>query len=210
MVIDKDIGGVSSHARTDDAKASLTQGMSLTALARLFKMDKKTVGLRMEGVNPSGKRMGYPVFHIRDAASRLTPPADDDIIRLIKEMPAHRLPMKIRKEFWDAALARQKYELNAGNLWRTDQIFDVFVEVFKTLRTSINLFSDAIEREVGITEPQRNIIITMTDEILSNMSKSLIARKDLAKFGSSKNMNEDGSDDTMDYSFLDSGGNPDE
>jgi len=186
--------GATAHHRSSEATVSLMEGLSKTALAKLFRIDKKTVGVRLAGVKPVGERNSYPVYDIADAASVLAAPTDEQVVRLIEQMPPHKLPVKIRKEFWDSALSRQKYEEKAGDLWRTEEIYDALTEVFKIIRSSVNLFSDKVDREVGLDEAQRALIIDMSDELLIETARKLVSSEEFAKFENSLIQGEDGSD----------------
>lgn len=162
-------------------KVGLTTGLTITALSRLFRMDKKTVGDLLVGLEPSGEVSGFPIYHIASAASRLVAPSDEQVTALIKKMNPSKLPVKLRKEFWDSALSRQKYEENAGDLWRTVDVQELLIDVFKTMRTQIMLFSDTVDREVNLTNAQRCLIQEMSDDLLQQVSKALIERKGLEK-----------------------------
>lgn len=156
---------------------ALYGGIPVTQVAELFRSDVKTVRRKIiEGnVAPCGKRSGVDVYHVRDVAPWLVKPAYD-IETYIRRMNHTDLPPLLSKEFWNGLRARQRYELDAGNLWPTDQVLSVFAEVAKDLRMNLLLISDAIERETALTDRQREIVKSRIDEALEKIRADLVSK----------------------------------
>jgi hypothetical protein len=91
----------------------------------------------------------------------------------IKKMHHNDLPKHLTKEFWAGLKSKQDYELRAGMLWSTDDIFERVGEAFKTIRMSILLFRDAVERDTVMTDEQQRKITQMTDGLLNEMADRL-------------------------------------
>lgn len=147
----------------------LYEGVSIGELSEIFRYDKRKVSSLLGGLQPCGKRHGYPVYDLAEAASRLARPTDEQIIDVLQRLPVNRLPVHLQKEFWDAQRSRQAYEENAKDLWRTDQVFEALVEVFRTVKTSAVLFVDAVERETELTAKQREVIMQLVDDLLADI-----------------------------------------
>ena len=121
--------------------AECVKGFSINQLAELFEMDRRTATDRLRNVEPSDNRGGHPIYRMLDAA-----PALLEINTTVKsKMAAAR-----EKDYWDAQLKKQKFEENAGDLWRTDKVIEVFASVFKQFRESVVVFIDGLEHESGL------------------------------------------------------------
>lgn len=153
----------------EDSEAILYQGASLIQLQRLFSMDGRDIKAKLHGtpVKPCGERRGYPVYSIRDVAPYLvTFPFDTD--ELIQKMSLADLPMMLRKEYWAGMRSRQLYEKEAAELWPTAEVVDMVSTLLKTLRLSLLLSREAVERETELSERQRDIISRIIDNALED------------------------------------------
>ncbi len=175
--------GAAKHQQTEEEKLIMEEGVSLSQLGRIFAKDKRTVSATLKGLTPCGERMGFPIYNLADAASRLAVPDEDRVIEIIKRLKPSQLPVKIQKEFWDSARSRQRYLEGQGDLWRTDDIIDALLEAFKTFRQSVNLMSDVVARETEITDKQRRIINELSDTLLVEVRRSLLEEPVFAEIG---------------------------
>lgn len=158
-----------------DSRTILYDGASISQLARLFKMDNRTVTAKIHNVNPCGRRNNYPIYHVREAAPFLCLP-QGNIEEAIKRMHHMDLPPLLQKEFWNGLRAKQAFEEAQGDLWRTAEVIDTLAEVAKTMRMTILLTRDLVERQTELSEKQRGIVNDMIDGLLTDLNKSLIER----------------------------------
>lgn len=143
--------------------SDIVSGASINQLAELFAMDRRTVTDRLRGLNPSGTRASHPIYKISDAAP------------LLLEVGAGtRRAAEREKDYWDAQLKKQKFEENAGDLWRTDKVIEIFAQVFKQFRESTVVFIDALEHESGL--PPEVIVKAKTfgDTLLNDTRAKLL------------------------------------
>lgn len=162
---------------------SLTNGVSITFLANFFGQAKEHISAKMANVPVVGRTSkGSPTYDSKEAFSRLARPSPEQVMEYVKKMRPNDLPPIMQKEFWDAALKRQKWEREAGELWRTEEIAEAMAEVFKTLRMTIMLFSDTVARETGITNRQREIITALSDQLLDDLRMSLVENPNFEKY----------------------------
>ena len=112
-------------------------------------------------------------YHIRDAAKYMIDPAftPEDFIEI---MSKNKLPNAINKEFWDAMLKKQKWEENAGDLWRTSRVREALTDTFQTIKFTMQLWVDSLERQAAISNEQRVIIVTMVDALQLEVYTSLV------------------------------------
>jgi hypothetical protein len=151
------------------------KGASIRELATLFAMPMTTVKDRIVGLPPCARRNGTDVYSIPEAARRLVSALDDaELVRQVLRMKHTELPPSLRREFWMAELNRQKVEVNASNLWPTDKVVEKAGAAFKTLRLSLQLMADQVERNETLTNKQRKTILDLVDMTLQDMRDKLI------------------------------------
>lgn len=158
------------------------QGVTTYWLAQVFGMVPETVRKRLADVAPvevTGKSNKY---RVRDAAPYLVEPKVD-IESYMKNMKAGDLPALLQKEIWDARLKRQKWEAQAGDLWHTEDVIAVLSEVFSTIKSTVQLWPDTVERTVGLADDQRELLINMGDTLQDEIYRKL---QEMAKSKSTK------------------------
>lgn len=163
----------------------LLGGLPATTLARIFGLTNDRARERLVAATPSAMIGGRAVYRIRDVARLFVKPNADDLAMVIAKTSARDLPPQLQKDFWAAQEARQKYEERAGKLWRSEVIQDAFMEVFKTIRMTMNLMADSVERETELSGKQRAIVIGITDDLLAELSRKLLENPDFAKLRNS-------------------------
>lgn len=164
-----------SNQMDDETQAMMYDGLNLTQLAKLFRMERRDVAPKLREVGTSGVRGGYPIYYVHEVAPHLVKPIYD-IETYIMRMHHNDLPKHVSKEFWNGLLARQKYQEEEGDLWRTDSVIETMGEVFKQLRMSFLLMGDALERETGFTDFQRDRLRVMVDSALNDAANGLVHR----------------------------------
>jgi hypothetical protein len=83
------------------------------------------------------------------------------------------LPKMLTKEFWAGQRSKQDYEEKAGLLWRTEKVVQEMGELFKLVKMSTLLMSDAVERQAELSDRQREIIKTLTHGMLDDLVKRI-------------------------------------
>jgi len=71
-------------------------------------------------------------------------------------------------------MKEQKALEAAGDLWHSEKVILLLSEVYKHVKTSMNLFSDSVDREAGLTDKQKKIITRMTDALLDDAYHRLV------------------------------------
>lgn len=165
--LDTDLGGTD-----DETKAIIYEGATIRQLAIMFRADPKVVTRKVGGLVPVGRRRGNNIYRVDEAASRLVKPGYD-IERYIREMNHLDLPPLLAKEFWNAQRARQAFEEQEADLWRTEDVVRVMSEAFTTCRMSLLLMTDAVERQSSLTDAQRVTIKGLIDGALADMREKL-------------------------------------
>jgi hypothetical protein len=179
----------------DESTAIIYQGISLNQAVTIFAMDIRDIKAKIHGrVLPCGMRSQNPVYQIRDLAPYLCKPAYD-LDEFIQRMSIADLPPILRKEYWAGLRSRQLYEKEAAELWPTQRVMEVVSELFKTLRMSLLMTREAVERESELTPRQRDIIASIIDQALEDANA-----KTVSQFSSSKSNSESAGTDTAEES----------
>ena len=115
------------------------------------------------------------VYSLPVACRYLIPPAIS-AEQYIKTMKPSDLPTAFQQSFWDAALKRQKWEENAGQLWRTEKVREVLGSTFQTIKFTMQLWADTLERQTGLSQEQRTLLTKMVDGLQEEIYKALVSQ----------------------------------
>ena len=153
---------------------ALTDHVSAHMLGQIFSMHSVDVNRRLKQcpyVIPKGAKARK--YLIRDAAGFLVEPSFDaeDFIAIMKRS---ELPNVINKEFWDAQLKKQKWEENAGDLWRTSRIRDAMKDMFQNMKFTMQLWVDSLSQQTKLTSEQRELLTDMVDGLQSEIYDTLV------------------------------------
>lgn len=161
-------------AKKIDYEEEFFDGMTVPRLAQLFRLDRRTVTEKLRPLRPTGERHGAPTYHVVDAAPYLSEPIID-IEEYLKNIGPGDLPAALQAQYWNAQNGKLKYKEQAGDLWRTTQVLEVFTGAFRSLAQSLRLLSDRVEAQVGLTAEQRQIIEKeISDKALNTLRKRLV------------------------------------
>lgn len=150
-------------------------GVTVSWLSQVFNMDPKTVKQRLADCPPLHNRKAGYVYSLPVACRYLIPPATS-AEQYIKTMKPSDLPTAFQAGFWDAALKRQKWEENAGELWRTSKVREVLGQTFQTIKFTLQLWPDTLERQTGLTREQKALLILMVDALQEDIFKALVTQ----------------------------------
>lgn len=169
-------GGRPPKADSEVTSELLASGEATMAqIAQLFETDAKTLPRRMKGIIARGTRRGYKVYRIREAATRLVEPGYE-IEDFIRQMSPQELPPLLQKEFWNGQRARLEYEKQLGNHWPTEEVVAAFGEMANTVRITLLLIADDVDREAGLTDGQRTIIRRIMDAAVTTLKNNLVEK----------------------------------
>lgn len=152
-------------------------GVTVAFLAQVFQMDhnkvkRKLVNCPVKARRTRGTMQVQHLYDLKTAAAYLVE-ARIDPEDIIKSLRKEDLPPSISTAYWDAQLKKQKWEEQAGQLWRTDAISSVIGSMFQTIKFTIQLWADTLERQTGLSEEQRELLNALTDELQQQMFDSL-------------------------------------
>lgn len=157
-------------------------GVTVSWLSQVFGMDPKTVKAKLADCPPLHRRKAGYVYHLPTACRYLIPPAIS-AENYIKTMKPSDLPASFQQSFWDAALKRQKWEENAGQLWRTEKVREVLGQTFQTIKFTVQLWADTLERETGLSVEQRALLTKMVDSLQEEIYEALVNQAKAGRTG---------------------------
>lgn len=148
-------------------------GVTVSWLAKVFGMDPTTVKQRLADCPPLHRRKAGYVYALPVAARYLVKPVFD-VKAYLEKMKPSELPAQLQKDYWDSQLKRQKWEENAGDLWRTSAIMEVLGETFKTIKFSMQLWADNLETITALSPEQRQLLVQMVDGLQNEIHENLV------------------------------------
>ncbi len=181
------IGGPAEPAESVSIQlADVYGGVSASWLAQVFGHDKNTVAKKLAsaGLEVVGRRNGGPLYRIPDAAAVLVKPKVD-LVAYIKTLRPNDLPPMLNVAYWDAMLKRQKWEENAGDLWRTADVLEVFGDLAFGIKTTVNLWVEEVDRVDGLTAKQRQTVTELSDKLLDKIYQQMVEAPGKRKTSSS-------------------------
>lgn len=187
---DDDLIGVVADAPPEEsvsiALADVYGGVSASWLAQVFGHDKNTIAKKLAtaGIEVVGRRNNGPLYRIPDAAAYLVKPKVD-LVAYVKTLRPNDLPPMLNVAYWDAMLKRQKWEENAGDLWRTEDVLTVFGDLAFEIKTTVNLWVEEVDRREGLTNDQRKIITELSDTLLVRVHQQMVEAPGQRKTSSS-------------------------
>lgn len=166
------MNGYNNKGPDKQTEAILYQGANISQLSVLFKQDARTIRRKLFNVKADGTRNGTDVWLVDTVAPHLVRPVYD-IEQYIRRMHHSELPPHVTKEFWAGQRARQAYEEEQGDLWRTDDVIDAVNEIFRLVRMTLLLMPDQMEKVTTVSPEQRQILNSQVDGVLEEMRNTI-------------------------------------
>lgn len=163
--------GQSPIGTNRDLLSILHDGATWNQLALMFKMRTETVARKLRDLPSVGKRSGYLIYDIHQAARRLVKPLDVEAV--IRTMKSEDLPPDLQKNFWLGLKAKDEYLVAKGRLFPVEEIVSQFSEAAKDIRITLQLVLDRFEKRTEVTEEQRVVFRETIDSALSLIHEKL-------------------------------------
>lgn len=165
------------------------KGVSVSFLAKAFRVAPQTARERLsrcppisDSVNFDGPKQQFR-YDLAEAASYLITPklTPEQFLQAVKRAD---LPPSFQQQFWDARLKQQRWEQEAGQLWRTEKVQEVLGTAFQQMKFTMQLWVDHLERETGLTDRQRELLIQLVDGLQQDIYDALVAQAEAKTTGS--------------------------
>lgn len=155
--------------------SDVREGVTVSWLAGVFGLQLTDVRRKLGGVNPIGttKNGKGALYDLQEAASYLVKPRGG-IEAAIRAMKPTDLPVRLQDGYWSALLKQQKWEAEAKQLWRSEDVVSAFGQVFQTIKFAIQLWPDQVERATDLSEEQREMLVEMADGLQTELHRVIL------------------------------------
>lgn len=168
-------------------------GVTADWLAGILSSSVGTVRVKLAKC-PFRKVGSQKVYNVGTAMEYLIKPTVD-IERYLKTLKKEDLPEVLRESYWSALLKRQQWEINAKELWHTEDVMAVFGETMQTIKFAIKLWVDDMERETAITGAQYAFLVKKCDELQDQIYQGLVKQHEGRATKPTSAIHEDGEDE---------------
>lgn len=150
-------------------------GVTVDWLRRAFHMSAATCERKLKGLKPKGvTNLGADLYDFHDACSRLVKPKMD-LSEYLSDITVDDLPDKLKEPFWNAKLKQQRYEKNAGELWRTEAVIQLFGSVLKDIKERMKLIADMSEKSLALSPDQLQGLREIVNDVQAEVYKHIIS-----------------------------------
>lgn len=163
------VNGVSS---TTTAAAEIVSGVTVFWLAKAFGMEVSTVRKRLADCPTVGRKTSGYLYSLPVAAAYLVKPRVD-IKAYLEQMRPQDLPAQLQVSYWDAKIKQQRWESSARHLWHTEDVIEVLSEVFKTIKFTLQLWPETLERTTALKEEDREVLVRLADELQDELYEKM-------------------------------------
>lgn len=156
-----------------DSAYDALNGVTVDWLRRAFHMtaakcERKIRGLPVIAVT----KTGTPLYDLGHAAERLVRPKMD-LNEHLKDITVDELPDRLKETFWNSKLKQQRYEKNAGELWRTEAVVQLFGSVLKDAKERMRQVNTLAESELGMSPEQREGLAQIVNDVQEEIWKHI-------------------------------------
>lgn len=150
-------------------------GVSANWLAQVFGYDKNTIRKKLTAAGcPVHRRDAKATYYLISEAAKYLVKPKIDLDQYLRTLKPNDLPPVLSETYWAAMLKRQKWEENAGHLWRTEDVHQVFGDFAITVKTAVTLWVEEVDRHNGITADQRATIRQLSDNLLETIYEIMV------------------------------------
>lgn len=145
-------------------------GISVQQLARMFKITRHLAEVKLRNCRPMDLGAhGNPLYDLAEAAAYLIEPKID-IDEYLSNVKSDRLPEHLREGIWNARLKQQRFEVNAGDLWRTSKVMEVVGELLLDFAGKLSQIPEQAERIGGLNADQYKKLRAIVDSVREEMA----------------------------------------
>lgn len=147
--------------------------LSISRLAAEFGMARETVSkrLRLAGVQPDGKRDGYPVYRLRDVAPALV---DAGAVGADGEVDPDRMPPAERRAWFQSERERMDMEVRARALIPAQEHERDVARILGKLCQFCDTLPDVLERDESLAPHQVDRVQKLVDALREDLYADLV------------------------------------
>lgn len=159
----------------DELQRIITEGVTVPWLARAFNLNDNTVRSRLAACPVIGKIGNANAYSLADAAPYLVK-SRTDVEAFLKKVKIDDFPLKLRKEYWEAKKKEQDFLKEAKELWHTSDVIDAVTGIFLSVKLTVQLWPDTVERQIGLSNEQRELLVALGDSLLGSIHEEVLTR----------------------------------
>ena len=149
---------------------ALHRPVSIEFLSLALSMARRTVATKLAKC-PTVP--GTDAYDFKEAMAYLITPRVT-VAEMLADIKKSDLPTRLQSDYWDAKLKEQKWLVNAGDLWHTDRVLEVFGEAMKRMKNQIIMFSNEIDDVESLTPAQRQTLNELLDGLQRDLHAQLV------------------------------------
>jgi len=146
-------------------------------LADVFRKEQRAIhkALRKCPVMEWGTHQNRPVplWDFVTAASYLVPPKVD-LMDYLSSLNGNNIPPHLNKMFWDAKLAKQRWEERARHTWKDEDVLAVLGDVAMTMKDAMQLWIENLPGKDMMTAEQYEALTASVSDLQDEITKKLI------------------------------------
>lgn len=113
----------------------------------------------------------HPRYNFVEACQYLVPPKVD-IADWIAS--SRNFPPELNKSFWEAMRVKQRWQLEAGELWRTEDVMEILGRVFIMMKEQTRLWIERLPQAQELTTEQYEAFQEQTTQLVDDVFHELI------------------------------------
>ena len=162
------------EADTTEDLMQIKSGVTVSWLATLYGVARKTIEMKLSGCPiKSRSSAGAPIYDLTVAAGYISG-RKHDVLAALKVAKEEDFPLPMQQRFWKTKLLRNEWEAEAGQLWRTEDVLDVFSATFKLMKDAMMLWVDNLDAAGTVTKEQRSFMVSQVDSLSRELHRKLV------------------------------------
>lgn len=151
------------------------QPVPVSFLSKHLRINAETVRKRLETVTPvghAGVSQNRPLYDFASVVPYLVK-SKMNLRTYLRSLNPADMPVNISKVFWEAERIRNKTMIETAEAWPTENVLEVFGQVFMLIKDRIPLITDALQ-DAGCNETQVRKLQEMCDQFQNDLHQALI------------------------------------
>lgn len=179
------------------SSASYQGVVNLDFLVKVFGGNSSTVARRLancpvaQWVTHKGKPQ--PRYRFVEAVQYLVKPKVD-LTEWLQN--AKDFPPELQKAFWSAMREKQRWQIEAGELWRTEDVMAVFGSAFLEIKETTRLWVERLPQSQEMTTAQYEAFQNQVTALVDEMHHRLLEMPERGRTLNLRDRFEEGSDDS--------------
>lgn len=165
--------------RNNAGAHAIKRGVTINWLSQAFSLRRATVTSKLAGapIMKTGPR-GAAVYDFAAVARYLIPPRENEIADYIKNLDPKDMPERLRRAYWSARREEQKAREEAGDLWRSNDVLNLFSELFTLIKANTTLWANRVAKETELTMDQRKLIDAEAKSLMNDIAEMVVKLQD--------------------------------